>query len=52
MAQWIKALTAPDSGGSTPLIPALGRQRQASFGVPGQPGLQDSMVTGQPRLHR
>jgi hypothetical protein len=24
----------------TPLIPALGRQRQADLGVPGQPGLQ------------
>jgi hypothetical protein len=27
-------------GGATPLIPALGRQRQADFWVQGQPGLQ------------
>jgi hypothetical protein len=34
-----------------PLIPALGRQRQADFWVQGQPGLQ-KWVPGQPRLHR
>jgi hypothetical protein len=34
-----------------PLIPALGRQRQADFFVRGQPDLQ-SWVPGQPGLHR
>jgi hypothetical protein len=34
-----------------PLIPALGRQRQADFWVQGQPGLQ-KWVPGQPGLHR
>jgi hypothetical protein len=33
---------------ATPLIPALGRQRQANFWVRGQPGL----APGQPGLHR
>jgi hypothetical protein len=32
-----------------PLVPALGRQRQADFRVQGQPGLQSE--TGQPGLY-
>jgi hypothetical protein len=32
---------------STPLIPALGRQRQANFGVRGQPGLQSEFQDSQ-----
>jgi hypothetical protein len=31
----------------TPLIPALGRQRQADFWVPGQPGLQSEFQDSQ-----
>jgi hypothetical protein len=31
----------------TPLIPALGRQRQADFGVQGQPGLQSEFQDSQ-----
>jgi hypothetical protein len=31
----------------TPLIPALGRQRQADFWVPGQPGLQSEFQDNQ-----
>jgi hypothetical protein len=30
-----------------PLIPALGRQRQADFWVPGQPGLQNEFQDSQ-----
>jgi hypothetical protein len=43
--------------GHTPLIPALGRQRQANFWVQGQPGLQSEFqdsrgYTEKPRLER
>jgi hypothetical protein len=31
----------------TPLVPAVGRQRQADFGVPGQPGLQSEFQDSQ-----
>jgi hypothetical protein len=31
----------------TPLIPALGRQRQLDLFVPGQPGLQSELQDGQ-----
>ena len=31
----------------TPLVPALGRQRQADFLVPGQPGLQSEFQDSQ-----
>jgi hypothetical protein len=38
----------PGSGGArTPLIPALGRQRQADFWVLGQPGLQSELQDSQ-----
>jgi hypothetical protein len=33
--------------GHTPLIPALGRQRQADFWVQGQPGLQSEFQDSQ-----
>jgi hypothetical protein len=33
--------------GGIPLIPALGRQRQADFGVRGQPGLQSEFQDSQ-----
>jgi hypothetical protein len=36
----------------TPLIPALGRQRQVDFWVQGQPCLQSEFQAGQPGLHR
>jgi hypothetical protein len=43
--------------GPIPLIPALGRQRQADFWVPGQPGLQSEFqdsqgYTGKPCLEK
>jgi hypothetical protein len=42
MAQWLRTLTVAGWWRRTPLVPALGRQRQAEadFWVRGQPGLQ------------
>jgi hypothetical protein len=37
----------PGSGGARLLIPALGRQKQADFWVPGQPGLQSEFQDSQ-----
>jgi hypothetical protein len=36
----------------TPLIPALGRQRQADFWVQGQPGLQSEFQDSQGYIYR
>jgi hypothetical protein len=45
--QEIKNLTYAGQWWRTPLIPALGRQRQADFWVRGQPGLQSEFQDSQ-----
>jgi hypothetical protein len=47
MAQRLRVLTASRAWWRTPLIPALGRQRQADFWVRGQPGLQSELQDSQ-----
>ena len=42
-----KNLKFSQAWGHTPLIPALGRQRQADFRVQGQPGLQSEFQDSQ-----
>jgi hypothetical protein len=45
--KWTRAGNTAGQWGHMPLIPALGRQRQADFWVWGQPGLQSEIQDSQ-----